>query len=59
MKCGMTVFKDIQADIEWYNSVFSQMGIVNRFTITDDSVENNVERLIREYNLTASNDNNI
>lgn len=33
------------------------MGIVNRFTITDDSVENNVERLIQEYNLTAANDN--
>lgn len=47
--------KDIQADIEWYSRVFNQMGIVNTFTITKDTAENNVDRLIQEYHLTAIN----
>ncbi|MDD7739389.1 MAG: hypothetical protein PUJ62_04865 [Lachnospiraceae bacterium] len=47
--------KDIQADIEWYGSVFKNMGIVNKFTITKGAVENNVDRLIQEYHLDAVN----
>lgn len=47
--------KDIQADIEWYSRVFDQMGIVNTFTITKDTADNNVDRLIQEYHLTAIN----
>lgn len=47
--------KDIQAEIEWYSRVFNQMGIVNTFTITKDTAENNVDRLIQEYHLTAIN----
>lgn len=43
--------KDIQADIEWYSSVFSRIGIVNEFTITKESIEHNVDRLILEYHL--------
>lgn len=40
--------QDIQDDIEWYGSVFNKMGIVNKFTITKGTAENNVDRLIQE-----------
>ena len=48
--------RDIQDDIEWYSSVFDQMGIVNKFAIKG-TIEDNVDRLIQEYHLTAINKN--
>lgn len=54
-KCKEYYLKDIQADIEWYGSVFNKMGIVNKFTITKGTVKNNVDRLIQEYRLDAVN----
>ena len=42
---------DIQEDIEWYGTVYSQIGITNRFKIQNESPEQVVERMILEYNL--------
>lgn len=42
---------DIQADIEWYGNVFSQIGITNKFDIKNESPEIAVKRLIIEYGL--------
>ena len=47
--------KDIQADIEWYGSIFDKMGIVNKFIMTNGSIISNVDRLIQEYHLAAVN----
>lgn len=42
---------DIQADIEWYGNVFSQIGITNKFDVKNESPEIAVKRLIIEYGL--------
>lgn len=44
--------KEIQADIDWYGRVYSEMGIKNRFFIDNDSPEKVVDRLVAEYGLT-------
>ena len=43
---------DIQADIEWYGNIFSQIGITNKFEIKNESPEIAVKRLIAEYGLS-------
>lgn len=43
--------KDIQEDIKWYGSVYSQIGISNKFEIRNESPHIAAERLLREYNL--------
>ena len=43
---------DIQADIEWYGSVYSQIGITNKFEINNEPPEMAVKRLIMEYGLS-------
>ena len=42
---------DIQADLEWYGSVYSQIGITNKFEINNETPEIAVKRLIMEYGL--------
>ena len=42
---------DIQADLEWYGSVYSQIGITNKFEINNEPPEIAVKRLIMEYGL--------
>ena len=42
---------DIQADLEWYGSVYSQIGITNKFEINNETPEIAVKRLIIEYGL--------
>lgn len=42
---------DIQADLEWYGSVYSQIGITNKFEINNEPPEIVVKRLIMEYGL--------
>ena len=43
---------DIQADLEWYGSVYSQIGITNKFEINNEPPEIAVKRLIMEYGLS-------
>ena len=42
---------DIQADLEWYGRVYSQIGITNKFEINNEPPEIAVKRLIMEYGL--------
>lgn len=42
---------DIQGDIDWYGTVYSQMGIKNKLEIQNESPDQVVERLIFEYGL--------
>lgn len=35
---------DIQADIEWYGRVYSQIGVTNKFEINNESPEMAVKR---------------
>lgn len=42
---------DIRADFEWYGSVYSQIGITNKFKINNQPPEIAVKRLIMEYGL--------
>ena len=43
---------DIKADLEWYGSVYSKLGIINKFEINNDSPRAAVKRLIKEYGLS-------
>lgn len=42
---------DIQGDIDWYGTVYSQMGIKNKLEIQNETPDQVVERLIFEYGL--------
>lgn len=42
---------DIQADIDWYGKIYSEIGIYNRLFINNDSPEKVVDRIISEYGL--------
>lgn len=42
---------DIQRDLYWYGKIYSQMEIVNKFEIRNESPDQVVKRLILEYNL--------
>ena len=41
----------MQADIEWHESVYSRIGVTNKFEINNDPPEIAVKRLIKEYGL--------
>ena len=43
--------KDIQADLDWYGMVNAKIGIYNRVLENNKSKENDVDRIIMEYNL--------
>jgi hypothetical protein len=43
---------DIKADFEWYENVYSKIGVNNRFEINNDSPKTAVKRLIEEYGVS-------
>ena len=43
--------EEIQEDIKWFEKIYSQMGITNRFHMQNESPEVVVEKLIKEYGL--------
>lgn len=43
--------KDIQADLDWYGKVYSELGIRNRLCINNDPPAKVVDRIISEYDL--------
>ena len=45
------LLSDIQGDIDWYGTVYSQIGITNKLKIQNESPNQVVERLILEYGL--------
>ena len=45
------LLSDIQGDIDWYGTVYSQIGITNKLKIQNESPDQVVERLIFEYGL--------
>ena len=44
--------KEIQADLDWYGKVYSQIGIKNKLFMDNEPPEKVVDRLITEYDLT-------
>ncbi len=43
--------KDIRADLDWYGTVYAEIGIQNRIFINNDLPEKVVDRIISEYDL--------
>lgn len=43
--------KEIQADLEWYGKIYSDLGIRNRLFINNDSPTKVVDRIISDYDL--------
>lgn len=43
--------KEIQADLDWYGMVNAKIGIHNRVFVNNNSPEEVVDRIIKEYNL--------
>ena len=42
------------ADLDWYGSVYNDLGIIERIFINNDPPEKVVDRIITDYNLITT-----